>query len=136
MDQCPACNSYVVVAPGTPCYVCGVSLVELDAEQAIMVIPAHLVFDVTRSLFAKSVIENVASVTRKVIVDMSDLQLLTNDEASIVMALRMAAKLNEVRLVFARVNPSSMDIFAAPPLSDASYVVKTVDDGLNFFRQN
>jgi len=102
-------------------------------EQLIMVIPAHLVFDVTRSLFAKSVMENVAIVTRKVIVDMSDMQLLTNDEASVVMALRMAAKLNDVRLVFARVNPTSMDIFAAPPLSDGSCVVKTVADGLTLF---
>jgi hypothetical protein len=101
-----------------------------------MVIPAHLVFDVTRSLFAKTMIENVAMVTRRVIVDMSDMQLFSKDEASVVMALRMAAKLNEVRLVFARVNASSMDIFAAPPLSDGSCVVKTVDDGLAFFRQN
>jgi hypothetical protein len=133
MTQCPACQSFVLVTPGTPCHVCGLSLVRSRNDRVIAVVPGHLVFDVARPSFAESIIAKLAIVTREVILDLSELQLLTGDEVSVVTALRMAAKDNEVRLVFARVNPSTMDIFAAFPSSDGSCVVKTVDDGLTLF---
>jgi anti-anti-sigma factor len=134
MDQCPLCESFVRVAPEVPCYMCGLTLIEIDSDKPVAIIPGWFFVDLARLRSAQSALRRVHRVTENVILDLAEIRFLSSAGLAVLMALNSVVQESKIKLVLANVGPDVQEEFLDCKLSTVFRIVDGIEQGLASFK--
>lgn len=133
MNQCPLCNSYVLVTPEKPCGLCNLSLIEIADDKMVAVIPGWFLLESDKPRLAKSAVSRLPRIADNVILDLSETRQLSSAGIEVLLALNTVVKDSGLNLVLANVRPDVTEVFRVSRLSRVFRTVDSVKEGLETF---